>query len=48
MGVDGMADHLGDELVNQDDANVTTCQKAPGRRKMEEKIFLVSREYKKN
>ncbi len=34
VGVDGMTDHLGDELVNQDDADVVTRQKAPGGRKM--------------
>lgn len=33
MGVDGVTDHLGDELVNQDDANVVSCQEAPGGRK---------------
>lgn len=37
VGVDGVADHLGDELVNQDDADVVTGQEAPAG-KMEEKI----------
>lgn len=29
VGVDGVTDHLGDELVNQDDADVVTRQEAP-------------------
>lgn len=33
VGVDGVTDHLGDELVDQDDANVITSQEAPRRRK---------------
>lgn len=39
MGVDGVTDHLGNELVDQDDANVITSQEAPRRRKS-----LVNRE----
>ena len=31
-----MTDHLSDELVDQDDANVITCQEAPAERFKEE------------
>lgn len=30
VGVDGVTDHLCDELVNQDDADVVTRQETPG------------------
>jgi len=33
MRVDGVADHLSDELVDQDDADVVPCQEAPDERK---------------
>lgn len=33
VGVDGVTDHLCDELVDQDDANVVTRQEAPAHRK---------------
>ena len=39
VGVDGVTDHLGNELVNEDDADVITSQDAPRRRKS-----LVNRE----
>ena len=32
MRVDGVADHLSDELVDQDDADVTASQEAPAGR----------------
>lgn len=38
VGIDGVTDHLSDELVNQDNADVVTCQEAPGWRKTEVKI----------
>lgn len=37
MAVDGVTDHLSDELVNQDDADVVTCQEAPGGKKINKK-----------
>ena len=41
VGVDGVADHLGDELVDQDDADVVTGQEAPaGERK---RLFTLTR-----
>lgn len=30
VGIDGVTDHLCDELVDQDNPNVVTCQEAPG------------------
>lgn len=33
VGVNGMTDHLGDELINQDDSDVVASQKAPAERK---------------
>lgn len=37
VGVNGVADHLGDELVDQDDADVVPRQEAPDGRKTEVK-----------
>ena len=33
MGVDGVTDHLGDELIDQDDTDVVTSQEAPAETK---------------
>lgn len=40
MGIDGVADHLSNELVDEDDAYVITCQEAPvrGERKRNERV----------
>lgn len=35
VSVDGVTDHLSDELVDQDDANVVTRQEAPAEREVE-------------
>lgn len=32
VGVDGVADHLSDELIDQDDGDVTPSQEAPAER----------------
>lgn len=37
VSVDGVADHLSDELIDQNDADVTASQKAPGGPKQEAK-----------
>lgn len=36
VGVDGVTDHFGDELVDEDDADVIASQEAPGTRKQQQ------------
>lgn len=43
VSVDGVTDHLGDELVDQDDADVVTSQEAPAKKPRSELLVPVKK-----